>query len=309
MQFSKPRKMLNPVNPGTHFMTTTTYDAREYLNAVGSAYDRNNLLNGSGPSFYRPNDQMAYMSAERAHNFSSLPVPIGMFMNIGHPLTARGYYSQHQQQQQNSGHNSKSSSMRNRGRNSRPGVQFAREDGFGSQIASQEPSSHSFTDGPLTQAPLSMSQISQPPFTAFSQPVLSQAGLSQVSVVKSYSLLRIRSINFGLLPITLYVHCTLQATVAVKCCTILIICYDCRRLTTGRTCAHRLRASFLRTWLSTRKKDSLHRNREEHSTLSHTEGRYCRSCQSTTTWNTSCWAHDPAAVSGSVMHVLHANGC
>lgn len=180
MQFTKPRKMLNPINPGTHFMTTTTYDAREYLNAVGAGYDRTNMLNGSGPSFYRPHDQMAYISAERAHNFASLPVPIGMFMNmnIGHPVPARGYFSQHQQQQ-NNGQTGKPG-PRNRGRTSRPGVQFARDESFGSQVASQEPS-HSFSDGPLTQAPLSMSQISQPAFTGFSQPVLSQAGLSQVS--------------------------------------------------------------------------------------------------------------------------------
>jgi regulator of nonsense transcripts 1 len=194
MQFSKPRKMMNPINPGTHFMTTTTYDAREYLNAVGSGFDRPNLMNGSGPSFYRPHDQMAYISAERAHNFSSLPVPIGMFMNIGHPLPARGYFNQQNQQQPNNGPNSKTG-LRNRGRNTRHGVQFARDDTFGSQAASQEPAGHSFSDGPLTQAPLSMSQISQPAFTGFSQPVLSQAGLSQVCflmllVLLSFQLLK-----------------------------------------------------------------------------------------------------------------------
>lgn len=174
---------MNPINPGTHFMTTTTYDAREYMNAVGAGYERANLMNGSvGPSsFYRPHDQLAYISADRGHNFSNLPVPIGMFMNIGHPVPARGYFA-NQQQQQNGGPSSKTG-VRNRGRNQRPGVQFAREDSqFGSQAASQEPT-HSFSDGPLTQAPLSMSQISQPAFTGFSQPVLSQAGLSQVRLV------------------------------------------------------------------------------------------------------------------------------
>lgn len=239
MQFAKPRKMMNPINPGTHFMTTTTYDAREYLNAVGSGFDRANLMNGSGPSFYRPHDQMAYISAERAHNFSSLPVPIGMFMNIGHPVPARGYFNQ---QQQNNGQNSKSG-LRNRGRNARHGVQFAREESFGSQVASQEPAGHSFSDGPLTQAPLSMSQISQPAFTGFSQPVLSQAGLSQV-----------RS----------FITC-------FDCSLLMRIYFWFRMHTMGRICGRRLRASFRRTLVSTTKKGFSHLSREELSTRSRTE--------------------------------------
>ena len=176
MQFAKPRKMLNPINPGTHFMTTTTYDAREYLTSMGSAFDRPNLMNGS--CMYRAHEPLAYMSADRAHNFAGLPVPIGMFMNVG-PAVARNFFGQQQAPaQQQPPQAGKTQTTRTRGRSSRHGVQFAREEGFASQTGSQEPS-HAFADGPLTQAPLSMSQISQPAFTGFSQPVLSQAGLSQ----------------------------------------------------------------------------------------------------------------------------------
>jgi regulator of nonsense transcripts 1 len=39
MQFSKPKKLVNALNPGSHFMNTSTWDAREAM-APGGAYDR-----------------------------------------------------------------------------------------------------------------------------------------------------------------------------------------------------------------------------------------------------------------------------
>lgn len=39
MQFSKPRKLVNTINPGARFMTTAMYDAREAI-IPGSVYDR-----------------------------------------------------------------------------------------------------------------------------------------------------------------------------------------------------------------------------------------------------------------------------
>lgn len=52
MLFMKPKKIVNSVNPGTHFMSTTMYDAREAI-VPGSVYDRTGGLNGT-PYFQRP---------------------------------------------------------------------------------------------------------------------------------------------------------------------------------------------------------------------------------------------------------------
>lgn len=40
IQFSKPKKLTNPLNPGGRFMSTTMFSAREAL-IPGSSYDRN----------------------------------------------------------------------------------------------------------------------------------------------------------------------------------------------------------------------------------------------------------------------------
>lgn len=43
IQFAKPKQIINSANPGSHFMSTTVYDAREAI-VPGSIYDR------SGPN-------------------------------------------------------------------------------------------------------------------------------------------------------------------------------------------------------------------------------------------------------------------
>lgn len=56
IQLSKPKQLVNAANPGSHFMTTHMYDAREAL-IPGSVYDRNNqgnVPNGHGPPQYFP---------------------------------------------------------------------------------------------------------------------------------------------------------------------------------------------------------------------------------------------------------------
>lgn len=56
IQFAKPKKLINAANPGTHFMSTSIYDAREAL-VPGSVYDRAGHLNGTpapGHFFPRP---------------------------------------------------------------------------------------------------------------------------------------------------------------------------------------------------------------------------------------------------------------
>lgn len=39
IQFAKPKKLTNSENPGSHFMSTSMFDAREAM-VPGSVYDR-----------------------------------------------------------------------------------------------------------------------------------------------------------------------------------------------------------------------------------------------------------------------------
>lgn len=50
IQFAKPKQITNAANPGTHFMSTTVYDAREAM-VPGSIYDR---TGGANPAHYMP---------------------------------------------------------------------------------------------------------------------------------------------------------------------------------------------------------------------------------------------------------------
>lgn len=51
IQFAKPKKLINAENPGSHFMTTSMFDAREAM-VPGSVYDRtNNNMNGAQFNF------------------------------------------------------------------------------------------------------------------------------------------------------------------------------------------------------------------------------------------------------------------
>ena len=223
IQFSKPRKMLNSINPGGHFMHTTTFDAREAM-IPGSIYDRsgnsnnNNRFNGSlhliaaaaaaagsqnsgplpnvtHPPYFRAHDQISYISPERAQAgaaLSNLPVPIGMFMNMIH-IPPR-FYNQHQQamqsrqqgipEQRSKGVTSGRLNRLNPNQPPRRSGTTKLENGScpSSQPASQEVGGTSFSQGPLTQNQLSMSQISQLPYPSLSQHPFSQPGLSQTEL-------------------------------------------------------------------------------------------------------------------------------
>lgn len=87
IQFAKPKKLVNSVNPGSHFMSTSTYDAREAL-TPGGAYCR------AVPR--RPHDALAYIGPERAQA-ALHAVPAAMFMNMAQ-VPPR--FCQQQQQQQ-----------------------------------------------------------------------------------------------------------------------------------------------------------------------------------------------------------------
>jgi regulator of nonsense transcripts 1 len=186
IQFSKPKKLVNTANPGTHFMSTSVYDAREAL-VPGSVYDRTGHMNGTTvPShfFPRPNgggvavdmyarthDPISYISPERAQAaLSNLPVPVGMFMNMAH--VPPRFYNQHQQAMQARQNQRNRAATRSKVKNSRNNaVKNNLTPGQGSQDATQPYS-------PLTQG---MSQSMSQPGFSLSQPGLSQPELSQDS--------------------------------------------------------------------------------------------------------------------------------
>ncbi|XP_054159255.1 regulator of nonsense transcripts 1-like isoform X2 [Oppia nitens] len=223
IQFSKPRKMVNSLNPGSHFMSTAMFDAREAM-IPGSVYDRsgngqhyNNAMhlnsgaNNSHNPYYRPHDQLSYISQDRAHAnpslTSALPVPIGMFMNMPH-IPPRFYNQQMTGTRQppvttGKGFGGKGSAVgRNKSTNRRFNSKNDSDYYPNSQPASQDTSlgGSSLSQGPLTQGQLSMSQMSQPPYSSLSQTGLSQACLSQTELSQDpYSLEDLRSQAEGLL--------------------------------------------------------------------------------------------------------------
>ncbi|CAH1637348.1 unnamed protein product [Spodoptera littoralis] len=67
IQFAKPKKLVNAQNPGSHFMSTSMFDAREAL-VPGSVYDRARALR----------DPLAYVGPERAALLHA-PVPAAAF--------------------------------------------------------------------------------------------------------------------------------------------------------------------------------------------------------------------------------------
>lgn len=130
VQFSKPKKIVNTFNPGTHFMSNAMYDAKEAMGA-GSFYDKNGTMNGLGgynapfmqqqmplqppmpnagfqrnpavDMFGRNHDPISYISQDRvqAAMNNNMPVPVGMFMNTMSNVSQRFYNQAAQAAQQN----------------------------------------------------------------------------------------------------------------------------------------------------------------------------------------------------------------
>lgn len=188
IQFVKPKKIVNTLNPGTHFMSHAMYDAKEAMIA-GSFYDKsgqmgNNLgynspymqqqqinqqqqmsgMPGAGyqhnPSmdmFARTHDSISYISQDRAQAaINNMPVPVGMFMNMHNSVPPR-FYSQHQQAAVQAA--AKQQGQRRKGL---PPAKTAAKPRTGASGSSQ--------NAPLTQG---MSQnMSQPGFSLSQQPDL-----------------------------------------------------------------------------------------------------------------------------------------
>uniref|UniRef100_A0AAX7T4H3 Upf1 domain-containing protein n=1 Tax=Astatotilapia calliptera TaxID=8154 RepID=A0AAX7T4H3_ASTCA len=172
MQFSKPRKLVNTINPGGRFMSTAMYDAREAL-IPGSAYDRSN---GGRPSnmYFQTHDQIGMIGAGPGPMAAmNIPIPFNLVMP---PMAPPSYLGQP------NGPAAGRGAMKGKpGRGGRQRVRGSAHQGAcqgngPNSQASQDGASQSFSQGPLTQGYISMSQPSQ-----MSQPGLSQPELSQDS--------------------------------------------------------------------------------------------------------------------------------
>lgn len=182
IQFAKPKKLVNAANPGSHFMSTSMYDAREAL-IPGSVYDRSGAqVNGAQSHnpyyqrnvpldiFSRTHDTISYISPERAQAaMNNMPVPVGMFMNMAH--VPPRFYNQHQQALQ----------ARQNQRNRRGAAITKGKSGLRmGKLSQTEQNTQPYSQPglPLTQG--TTQGMSQPGFS-LSQPGLSQAELSQDS--------------------------------------------------------------------------------------------------------------------------------
>lgn len=177
IQFTKPKKIVNTLNPGSHFMNNTMYDAKDtgyFERGHGSAFSGSSFGNpgpiGSmmnGPRnqpldmFSRTHDPISYISPDRVQAaMNNMPIPVGMFMNM--PNVQPRYFQQQQAVQ-----------AAKQARRIKPGV-------IGSKPkprpigppSSQINTSGAIGTGSLTQG---MSQnMSQPGFSLSQQPDFSQ---------------------------------------------------------------------------------------------------------------------------------------
>jgi len=189
MQFSKPRKLTNMINPGGRYMSTTMWDAREAL-IPGSAYDRtgNTSFNGAGSlaprhQYYRTHDQLAMINGTTAalqpsaqQAIANLPVPASMYMNQTIPPN---YFNNVHGNQGNGRANAKGRAPRlSRSRNNGPSQHQSNQNNH----QHSQDMTQNFSQGGLTQGFSNNTQgFSQPISQGMSQLGLSQTELSQDS--------------------------------------------------------------------------------------------------------------------------------
>uniref|UniRef100_A0A8C4SLR0 ATP-dependent helicase RENT1 n=1 Tax=Erpetoichthys calabaricus TaxID=27687 RepID=A0A8C4SLR0_ERPCA len=172
MQFSKPRKLVNTINPGARFMSTAMYDAREAL-IPGSVYDRSSQGRPSN-MYFQTHDQIGMIGAGPSHVAAmNIPIPFNLMMP---PMPPPGYFGPANGPAV--GRGAMKGKAGRGGRQSRRGLgnQGAGQSNLPNSQASQDVASQPFSQAPLTQGYISMSQPSQ-----MSQPGLSQPELSQDS--------------------------------------------------------------------------------------------------------------------------------
>ncbi|EHH62580.1 hypothetical protein EGM_20966 [Macaca fascicularis] len=171
MQFSKPRKLVNTINPGARFMTTAMYDAREAI-IPGSVYDRSSQGRPSS-MYFQTHDQIGMISAGPSHVAAmNIPIPFNLVMP---PMPPPGYFGQANGPAAGRG-TPKGKTGRGARQKNRFGLPGPSQTNLPNSQASQDVASQPFSQGALTQGYISMSQPSQ-----MSQPGLSQPELSQDS--------------------------------------------------------------------------------------------------------------------------------
>merc|ERR1719206_1200378 len=165
------------MNPGSHFMNTAMYDAREAM-APGGMYDRSGSRGGGnapphsmGPALSsrreeaRPDRQMrhdplTYIAPDRQGSMppTNLPIPVGIFMNMAH--VPPRFYNQHQQMLAAAQGSSKPAPppASSAGRRLAGGKGGRSKDSQLSQGNSQDISQGGYSQGPLTQGGLQLSQ-------------------------------------------------------------------------------------------------------------------------------------------------------
>ncbi|KAK2087772.1 ATP-dependent helicase NAM7 [Saguinus oedipus] len=184
MQFSKPRKLVNTINPGARFMTTAMYDAREAI-IPGSVYDRSSQGRPSS-MYFQTHDQIGMISAGPSHVAAmNIPIPFNLVMP---PMPPPGYFGQANGPAAGPGllitldrclsgrGTPKGKTGRGGRQKNRFGLPGPSQTNLPNSQASQDVASQPFSQGALTQGYISMSQPSQ-----MSQPGLSQPELSQDS--------------------------------------------------------------------------------------------------------------------------------
>jgi regulator of nonsense transcripts 1 len=159
IQFAKPKKIVNTLNPGSHFMSNVMYDAKEAM--MGNSYQNYqpnpNMWNNPMDSFNRMHDPISYISQDRAQAaMNNAPVPVGLFMNMQN-VPPRFYNQQQQAIQAAKQSRKKIPGSSQSGSQGKPGLPGR---------------SRNSQPGPLTQG---MSQnMSQPGFSLSQQPDFSQ---------------------------------------------------------------------------------------------------------------------------------------
>lgn len=197
IQFSKPKKLTNPLNPGARYMSNTMFSAREAI-VPGSVYDRNKTAVSAfnyqaNQDFMRAHDPLSYIDPRsRAFNGLNMPIPVPMLMPAAPPPPPSFYNTNGQMMNSNAGikarpgnkkfpatavnkknkaprfqqNSSQSSSFGQTGPSQGPqSQQFFKNGTQNSQDISQGFSQNLLTQGPLSQGFLSQTGLSQAEFS------------------------------------------------------------------------------------------------------------------------------------------------
>jgi regulator of nonsense transcripts 1 len=93
MQFPKAKKPVNTMNPGSHFMKTAMFDAREVLGNKHSydarsssefTFPQSNVTNTNDYTFQHDALTAIPPTSSNWHHLKNMPIPVGMFMNMAH---------------------------------------------------------------------------------------------------------------------------------------------------------------------------------------------------------------------------------